>query len=288
MEEQSKEDSQVCAVTPRPKSKGPKRGRLQPVLPKLTLNGLKPPETRKGGKGGAKGRRSRSEPRPERRKQQCKLFYRGICKKRSDGKPVPVGPEILQRYDDAVKRISESKAQAKAKSAPKGGVGVSASMIVLEAESEGVKVAAHAVKVPVSDEYYATVDSGTNAIIVPLHPDMCGDMAECKVPSATDEGPIVKVLKYGQERCLVVALPQSAILISQEWLTRAFLESHGGHCGCNYSGFGTSVARLREMIREQVQQARPQIYAVQDVVELPLLLASQQSSRLHQLSYRDS
>ena len=48
---------------------------------------------------------------------------------------------------------------------------------------------------------------------------MCGEIAECKVPNATVEGPIVQVLKYGQERRLVVALPQSAILISQERLT---------------------------------------------------------------------
>ena len=56
-------------------------------------------------------------------------------------------------------------------------------MIVLEADNEGVKVAAHAVKVPVSDEYYAMVDAGTNAIIVPLHPNMCDQIAERKVPS---------------------------------------------------------------------------------------------------------
>ena len=72
-------------------------------------------------------------------------------------------------------------------------------------------------KVPASDEYYAMVDSGTNVTIVPLHPDMCGEKAERKVPSATVEGLIAQVLKFGQERRLVVAMPQSAILISQEW-----------------------------------------------------------------------
>ena len=92
---------------------------------------------------------------------------------------------------------------------PRVVLGLSASTIVLAEES---KIAAHSVKVPVSDEYYAIVDSETNAIIVPLHPDICGEIAECKVlPSATVEGRIVQVLKYGQERRLVVALPQSAI-----------------------------------------------------------------------------
>ena len=33
-----------------------------------------------------------------------------------------------------------------------------------------------------NDEYYAMLDSGTNAIIVPLHPRMEGEVAECQVP----------------------------------------------------------------------------------------------------------
>ena len=63
------------------------------------------------------------------------------------------------------------------------------------------------------------MDSGTNAIIVPLHPDVSGAIAEVKVPSATVQGPIVQALEDQKERRLVVALPQSAILISQEWPT---------------------------------------------------------------------
>ena len=101
----------------------------------------------------------------------------------NEGKPTPAGPEILQKHDEAVQRVNDNKAQAKAKSAPKGGVGVAASMIVLEPEEEeGDKVAAHPVKVPVFDECYATVDSGTNAVIVPLRPYMCSEIAECKSP----------------------------------------------------------------------------------------------------------
>ena len=71
-------------------------------------------------------------------------FYRGTCKKGDhcnyehqvdgDGKPIPVGPELLQKYDDAVKRLNDGK--AKAKSGPKGGVGVVPSMIVLAPEME--------------------------------------------------------------------------------------------------------------------------------------------------------
>ena len=63
------------------------------------------------------------------------------------------------------------------------------------------------------------VDSGTNAIIVSLHPRMQGEIAECQVPSATVTGPIVQVYEHDGARRLVVALPNSAILVSQEWLT---------------------------------------------------------------------
>ena len=63
------------------------------------------------------------------------------------------------------------------------------------------------------------VDSGTNAIIAPLHPGMKGEIAECQVPSATVTGPIVQVYKHNGAKRLVVALPNSAILVSQEWLT---------------------------------------------------------------------
>ena len=34
-----------------------------------------------------------------------------------DGQPIPVRPEILQKYDEAVKRSNDNKAQVKAKSA---------------------------------------------------------------------------------------------------------------------------------------------------------------------------
>ena len=93
------------------------------------------------------------------------------------------------------------------------------------------KITVHSVQVPVSDEYYDMVDSGTNAVIVPLRPDMCGEIAECKVPSATIERPIVQVLKHGSDKRLVVVLPQSAILISQEWATCCRLDIHSSTQG---------------------------------------------------------
>ena len=57
-------------------------------------------------------------------------------------------------------------------------------------------------------------------MIVPLQPAMRGEIAECQVPSATVSGPSASLEHQGTRR-LVVALPQSAILISQERLTTA-------------------------------------------------------------------
>ena len=59
--------------------------------------------------------------------------------------------------------------------------GVTASMIVLEPEAAETGVVACAARAPDSDKY----DSGTTAIIVPLHPDVKGEITECQVPSAT-------------------------------------------------------------------------------------------------------
>ena len=87
-----------------------------------------------------------------------------------DGRPTPVGPEILRGYDEAVKRFNENKVQAKAKPVPRGGVGVTASTMVPEPDEEGdTSVSCDAVSV--SEDYDAVMDSGTNAIIVTLLPN---------------------------------------------------------------------------------------------------------------------
>ena len=141
-EEPVRTETQVNATaptTPRPKSKGQAKGNSQGSPAKVEN---KSPDGRKGGEGGGKGKRGKSEPRTDKRKQQCLNFYRGTCQRGDqcryehqvdeDGRPVPVGPEILQRFDEAVTRYNENKAQAQAKpkAAPRGGV--TASMIVLE------------------------------------------------------------------------------------------------------------------------------------------------------------
>ena len=101
--------------------------------------------------------------------------------------------------------------------APRGGT--TASMLVLEPDDLDHGIVMSAAQALDNDQYYAMVDSGTNAIIVPLHPGMQGEIADCQVPSATVTGPIVQVYEHNGARRLVVALPNSAILVSQEWLT---------------------------------------------------------------------
>ena len=229
--EDSKGEPQANATvptTPRPKPKAQPKSSAQPV-PMISppKTEAKPPEQKKGGKGNGKGKRGRSESRPERRKQQCIYFFRGSCQRGDqcryehqvgdDGQPVPVAPEMIQRFDDAVKRYGETRAQAKPKPAPRGGV--SSSMIILESDDLEHGIVLSAAQARDSDEFYAMVDSGTNAIILPLHPRMQGDIAECQVPSATVTGPIVQTYEFNGTKRLVVALPQSTILVSQEWLT---------------------------------------------------------------------
>ena len=64
---------------------------------------------------------------------------------------------------------------------------------------------------------------------------MCGsprEIAECKVPRSLVHEPIVQTLSFKGQSRLVVAPPQSVILISQEWLTtvarwKTLAQSHG-------------------------------------------------------------
>ena len=61
-------------------------------------------------------------------------------------------------------------------------------MIILDPAESERRCGCHAARAPDSDQHYAMVDSVTNAIIVPLHPAMRGEIAECQVPSATVTG----------------------------------------------------------------------------------------------------
>ena len=130
-DEPTKGEAQVNATTPTTstKTQGTTKRELSESPVKVDH---KPPDAKKGGKGGGKGKRGKSEARMDKRKQQCIHFFRGTCQRGDqyrykhqigeDGQPVPGGPEIIKRLDDAVKRYNESRAQAQAKpkAAPRG------------------------------------------------------------------------------------------------------------------------------------------------------------------------
>ena len=87
-------------------------------------------------------------------------------------------------------------------------------------------------------------------MIVPLHPGMQGEIAECQVPSAAVTGPIVQVYEHNGSKRLVVALPNSAILVSQEWLTAIA----GGHSSqVQNPGWRTAHAKIKCI--QQVEKA---------------------------------
>ena len=75
-----------------------------------------------------------------------------------DGRPVPVGPEILQRFDEAVKRYNESRAQAQAKPKAAPRRGVTASIIVLEPDDLEHGIVLSTAQALDNDQYYAMVD----------------------------------------------------------------------------------------------------------------------------------
>ena len=52
-------------------------------------------------------------------------------------------------------------------------------MIILEPDDLEHGIVVSATQALDNDQYYAMVDSGTNAIIVPFHPGMKGEIAEC-------------------------------------------------------------------------------------------------------------
>ena len=73
----------------------------------------------------------------------------------ADGRPMPVGHEFLQRYDEVVKRLNENKNQGRKKAAPRGAVGVNASMIIVDPEEGDTYVSCSAIQA--SEDCYAMV-----------------------------------------------------------------------------------------------------------------------------------
>ena len=80
-DEPIKGEAQINATTPttpRPKPKAQPKGNSQSSPVKVEN---KPPDAQKGSTGGGKGKRGKSEPRMDKRKQQCIHFFRGTCQR---------------------------------------------------------------------------------------------------------------------------------------------------------------------------------------------------------------
>ena len=73
-------------------------------------------------------------------------------------------------------------------------------MIVLEPDDVDHGIVLSAAQALDNDQNYAMVESGTNAIIVPWHPRMQREIAECQVSSATVTGPIVQAYEHDGAR----------------------------------------------------------------------------------------
>ena len=125
-----------AVIPPKPKGKGQSRGHT-PAPPKEQTKVTDDTNAAQPTKGKGKGKKGKTE-----KGLNNHSFFRGTYKKGdhcnyehqvdSEGKPIPVGPEFLQCCDDAVKRSNEARAQNEAKVVPRGGVGVSSAMLMLE------------------------------------------------------------------------------------------------------------------------------------------------------------
>ena len=98
-DEPSKGETQINATAPTHPDQSRRLSQRPQSTPARVEN--KPPENKKEGKGSGKGKRGKSEPRVEKRKQQCIHFFRGTCQRGDqcryehqvgdDGRPVPTG-----------------------------------------------------------------------------------------------------------------------------------------------------------------------------------------------------
>ena len=120
-----------------------------------------------------------------------------------------------------------------------------------------------------NDEYYAMLDSGTNA----MHPRMEGEVAECQVPSATVTGPIVQVYDFegsvcenvvypaGAEKSYVLSVKNGLPYLSKElfWMAMQDIAEKATLIS------GHTWDELKEMIDNQIYEPQPQIYSVKTV-----------------------
>ena len=161
------------------------------------------------GKGKSKGAGSSTDRPPLNKKgQQCIRFYRGTCTRGdqcqyghilgTDGKPLKIAPELLERYD----RYSAARREGK-----KPETTVHAQMLMLNAIEQ------------MDSRCFCLLDTGANALVLPRKDEMLGTEAQCTVPGGTVvPGTVVQTLRYGEEDYHVVAIEGASPLMPLSWL----------------------------------------------------------------------
>ena len=205
---------------PRAKASGPVGGTTAPTSPPpsspVKSEGPVPKPNaqvaEKGGspgKGKSKGAGSSTDRPPVNKKgQQCIRFYRGICSRGdqcqyghilgTDGKPLKIAPELLERYD----RYSAARREGK-----KPETTVTAQMLMLNAIEQA------------DSRCFCLLDTGANALVLPRKGEMLGTEAQCTVPGGTVvPGTVVQTLRYGEDDYHVVAIEGASPLMPLSWL----------------------------------------------------------------------
>ena len=161
------------------------------------------------GKGKSKGASSSTDRPPLNKKgQQCIRFYRGTCTRGdqcqyghilgTDGKPLKIAPELLERYD----RYSAARREGK-----KPETTVHAQMLMLNAIEQ------------MDSRCFCLLDTGANALVLPRKAEMLGTEAQCTVPGGTVvPGTVVQTLQYGEDEYHVVAIEGASPLMPLSWL----------------------------------------------------------------------
>ena len=116
----------------------------------------------------------------------------------TDGKPLKIAPELLERYD----RYSAARREGK-----KPETAVHAQMLMLNAIEQ------------MDSRCFCLLDTGANALVLPRKDEMLGTEAQCTVPGGTVvPGTVVQTLHYGEDDYHVVAIEGASPLMPLSWL----------------------------------------------------------------------
>ena len=116
----------------------------------------------------------------------------------TDGKPLKIAPELLERYD----RYSAARREGKKQESS-----VAAHMLMLNAIEQA------------DPKCFCLLDTGANALVLPRKDDMSGTEAQCTVPGGNVvPGTVVQVLHFAGEDYQIVAIDGASPLMPLSWL----------------------------------------------------------------------